>query len=252
MSEYICTSLVVPLRTGPSHRTEMGSQILLGESYTIEDRAGTWTKIRLNYDKYSGWVDNDHFLFTENSQNDQVEIIASDITATLPDNSMVKIFTGSEIITDQSDRELFKAGEIIFRSKDKIITKPNGSDLSTTARQFMNTPYLWGGRTSGGIDCSGLSQIVYKLHGIAIPRDSFNQAETGKTVNLLAEAIPGDLIFFDNNSGKITHVAILYDNNRVIHASGIVRIDTIDHQGIFRSDLNRYTHKLRVIKRLID
>ncbi len=252
MSEFICISPVVPLRTGPSHKAEMGSQILFGETFTIEDTAGTWTKIRLNFDKYSGWVDNDHVNFIKNSESGQAETLVSDITATLPDNSMVKIFTGSEIIKDPSEEKLFKAGGIIFKSNNEILTKPHSSNLVTLARQFLNTPYLWGGRTSAGIDCSGLSQIVYKLHGIAIPRDSFNQAETGKTVNLLAEALPGDLLFFDNNSGKITHVAILYDNNKAIHASGNVRIDSIDHQGIFRSDLNRYTHKLRVIKRLID
>lgn len=102
-----------------------------------------------------------------------------------------------------------------------------------------------------GMDCSGLVQTVYKVHGIGIPRDSFNQAEAGKTINLLSEAVPGDLLFFDNSAGKINHVGIFYKPGEIIHCSGKVRIDMIDHQGIYRNDERRYTHKLRTIKRFI-
>ena len=252
MSEFICTNPVVPLRTAPSHRSEMGSQILLGETYTIVDMAGSWTKIELSFDNYSGWVDNDHFTFIKNHNKQDGEIIHKDILAEVPDKSSIKIFAGSEISNNSPGEGRFDSGGVFFKTKVGIQTKTNNENPVITAKQFINAPYLWGGRTSGGIDCSGLSQIVYKLHGISVPRDSFNQAEIGQTVNLLAEAVPGDLLFFDNSSGKITHVAIMNYNNTVIHASGSVRIDKIDHQGIFSEDLKRYTHKLRVIKRLID
>ena len=123
--------------------------------------------------------------------------------------------------------------------------------LIENAYMFMNAPYLWGGKTPFGIDCSGLSQMVYKLNGIHLPRDAYQQAEKGITLSFVEEAEPGDLAFFDDAEGNITHVGILLENNLIIHASGKVRVDPIDHQGIFNKELNNYSHKLRLIKKII-
>ena len=126
-----------------------------------------------------------------------------------------------------------------FAKKEKLIEN---------AFIYLNAPYLWGGRSPLGIDCSGLSQMVYRLQGINLPRDAYQQAEIGTTVVKLEESEAGDLAFFENNEGKIVHVGIIMENNYVIHASGKVRIDSIDKQGIFNRELAAYTHKLRLIK----
>ena len=121
------------------------------------------------------------------------------------------------------------------------------------ARQFLNAPYLWGGRTILGIDCSGFTQLVMLLNGRSIPRDAYQQAELGDTVAFVEEAQTGDLAFFDNAEGRITHVGIVLREAEhhvsIIHASGKVRIDALDHQGIFNAERSAYSHKLRIIKR---
>ena len=123
--------------------------------------------------------------------------------------------------------------------------------LSDLALKFINSPYIWGGRIPSGIDCSGLTQLVYKIKGISLPRNSWNQAEIGKTVDFIDQAEQGDLVFFDNDRGKISHVGMILSRGLVIHASGRVRVDSIDHQGIFKTEIGGYSHKLRMIRRIL-
>lgn len=122
-------------------------------------------------------------------------------------------------------------------------------NVRAAALRYLETPYLWGGRTRCGIDCSGFSQAVYQSMGIALPRDAWQQAEQGEVVGFLQEAVCGDLAFFDNEEGRITHVGVMLNAAEVIHASGKVRIDPIDNQGIINGDTGVRTHRLRVIKR---
>jgi cell wall-associated NlpC family hydrolase len=129
------------------------------------------------------------------------------------------------------------------------VTELTPESLKEKALQYLDTPYLWGGKTACGIDCSGFSQQVYKSFGIRLPRDSYQQAEMGEVVGFLVEATCGDLAFFDNDEGRITHVGIMLNNHEIIHSSGKVRIDKIDHQGIINAETGVRTHKLRIIKR---
>ena len=134
------------------------------------------------------------------------------------------------------------------KTKGEIVEKPS---IVETAYVFLNTPYLWGGKSPFGIDCSGFTQMVYKLCGYSLLRDAKEQATQGEVLSFIEESEPGDLAFFDNDEGVITHVGIIMNDYNIIHAHGKVRIDKLDHSGIYNVDTQKHTHKLRVIKRLV-
>lgn len=135
-------------------------------------------------------------------------------------------------------------GTVVIPGKNKF-----DDEVIKTAGSYLNTPYLWGGRSPYGIDCSGFTQMVFKQFGIRLKRDAWQQAGQGEVVDFLQSAKAGDLAFFDNDEGKISHIGIMVDNSQVMHASGKVRTDIIDNQGIYNEEMKRYTHKLRIIKR---
>ncbi len=120
-----------------------------------------------------------------------------------------------------------------------------------TAKEFLNVPYLWGGKSFFGVDCSGFTQLVLKVHDIKYPRDAYQQGEVGEPLSFIEEAQPGDLAFFENSEGRIIHVGFMLENNQIIHAHGKVRIDTLDSSGIFNKELNKHTHKLRFIRNIL-
>ena len=124
------------------------------------------------------------------------------------------------------------------------------SNLIKTASLYLNSPYLWGGKTPSGIDCSGLTQMVYRINGHFIPRDASQQVELGETLSFIDESQAGDLAFFDDDEGKIIHVGILLENNYILHSHGKVKIDRIDQTGIYNSETQKHSHKLRIIKKI--
>ena len=137
------------------------------------------------------------------------------------------------------------------RFEGKQLENPKSKDnLVNTALHYLNSPYMWGGKSPFGIDCSGFVQCVYQLHGVQLPRDAYLQAEHGETLGFIDESEAGDLAFFDDEEGKITHVGIIMSDYHIIHAFGQVRIDRLDQTGIFNNALNKHTHKLRVIKKI--
>lgn len=251
MDSLICANIFVPLRLSPSHRSEQGSQLLFGERYFITDRSAEWLKVKNEFDSYEGWIDGEHHLFFESGETGSLsQVLAGRTKFTSEEGDSFYLEAGSEIYNINKEMDAFTIGTKSFRAEGKIITGPLKQDIPVTAMSFLNCPYLWGGRTAGGMDCSGLTQLVYKLYGHSLPRDSFIQAEAGTSVSFLEEARPGDLLFFDNEQGNITHVGMLFDSKRIIHCSGKVRIDMIDHQGIYIENTNKYTHSLRIIKRI--
>jgi hypothetical protein len=253
MERFICENVFVPLRSGPSHKSEMLSQIIFGEKYIVKGEAGKWLKVETLFDSYSGWIDMDHLQHCEDNGNEKSFVINKTLPCLKKDKTMLVLEPGSEIYTPDFKSRTFAAGGNIFKATqefNKSYITINES-ITDTAMRFMNSPYIWGGRIPSGIDCSGLTQLVYKIHGISLPRDSGQQAETGETINLLYESRPGDLVFFDNERGTITHVGMIFSEGLVIHASGRVRIDTMDHQGIFKPETGKYSHHLRLIKRIV-
>ncbi|MGD0583365.1 MAG: C40 family peptidase [Bacteroidales bacterium] len=252
MEVFICENVFVPLRSGPSHKAEMLSQIIFGEKYNVTGEAGKWIKVETLFDKYCGWIDLDHLQHCEDNSNSRSFTINKPLPCFKKDKSRLVLEPGSEIYNPDFKSKIFTAGENIF----KTVAEFNNSyiaaneSITDTAMHFINAPYIWGGRIPSGIDCSGLTQLVYKIHGTPIPRDARQQSEIGETINFLHEARPGDLVFFDNEMGVITHVGMLFSEGLVIHASGRVRIDTIDHHGIFKPETGKYSHHLRLIKRM--
>ncbi|MDB5024045.1 MAG: NlpC/P60 family protein [Mucilaginibacter sp.] len=251
--EYgICNLAIIPLRAQASDKSEQVSQILFGEAFQIAEWTDRWVKVITANDLYEGWIGRLQFVMFghvafEDLKKDPPPITHRAVTQAWKksDNSVLYLPIGSSLVSlkgtaCQINNEQFEIiGEI-----------GKTESLEITAKSFLNTPYLWGGRTHNGIDCSGFTQAVFKLQGIHLKRDAWMQAEQGKVVDFLAEAKLGDLAFFDNDEGRITHVGIMLGNEQIIHASGRVRIDRTDSQGIYSEELKRYTHKLRIIKRI--
>ncbi|GGF82747.1 C40 family peptidase [Wenyingzhuangia marina] len=256
MDYGICNLSVVPLRLEPSDTSEMVSQVLLGEHFKVLEIRNKWSKIRLAYDNYEGWVDNKQFLLISLEDYEKIDKIPISLSSEIinfgenEQQLLTNIVMGSHLPFYKEGQFLIGEEKFIFEG-DVISDKQKKENIVTTALQFLNTPYLWGGKTPFGIDCSGLTQLVYKLNGYPLKRDAKDQATQGDVLSFIEESEPGDLAFFDNDEGNIIHVGIMMADNYIIHAHGKVRIDRIDHLGIYNVDTKRHTHKLRVIKKII-
>lgn len=252
MERYICENVFIPLRSGPSHRSEMMSQILFGERYSITDRSGSWIKVRCFFDDYTGWVDLNHLQSTRDDSEIQGYVLNRALPCYKEDRTKLILEPGCEIFNPDFENKRFQAGKNTYTTgvefnRNFVSVNENVTD---TAMKFINSPYIWGGRIPSGIDCSGFTQLVYKIHGKSIPRNSSEQLRHGKNIEFIDEAEPGDLVFFDNDRGIISHVGMILSRGLIIHASGRVRIDIIDHQGIFKQEKASYSHHLRMIKRI--
>lgn len=255
MKKGICLLSQVPGRSKAADSSEMTTHILFGETFLILEEEEKWLKIKLDADAYECYLDKKQCTFISESTHQSIlaekpkyvgELIH--VATNQVSGELYPLVMGSRL-------PLIKDGVILienhsFSYEGQIVSEDSPANLIETAYSFLNSPYLWGGKSPLGIDCSGYTQTVFKLAGVQLPRDAYQQAEIGDTLNFVDEAIAGDLAFFDNAEGKITHVGIMLDNQRIIHASGKVRIDLIDHYGIFNEEINNYSHKLRLIKRV--
>jgi len=256
MNYGICNLSIIPLRIDPSDASEMVSQVLFGEHFKVLEMRKNWSKIRLAFDNYEGWIDNKQFeeitediYFEINESHTCLTAELIDFTTdenqnflTIPIGSSLPFYNTQNLVINHTNYHY--EGEIYNQLKPK-------NSIIEIAYKYLNTPYLWGGKTPFGIDCSGFTQMVYKLCGYKLLRDASQQATQGEVLSFIEESEPGDLAFFDNNEGLITHVGIIMNDNYIIHAHGKVRIDRLDHSGIFNVDTHRHTHKLRVIKKII-
>jgi hypothetical protein len=250
----ICNLAIVPLRGEASDRSEMTSQVLFGEHFKILEETPKWSRIEMGFDGYNGWIDNKQFkTITEadyNELQDTLPVLNADLIdyVTLPNNDLLPIPIGSALTF--LDRHTVNTEHFTF-----VGLRASGitgkQRLLQTAFMYLNSPYLWGGKTPFGIDCSGFVQMVYKLNGYPLLRDASQQATQGEALSFIEESEPGDLAFFDNEEGRIIHVGIIMKDNHIIHAHGKVRIDRLDHLGIYNVDTKRHSHKLRVIKKII-
>ncbi len=255
----ICNLSVIPVKAEASHQSEMVSQLIFGDAYQVLDQDKNWFKIKINNDGYEGYINENQIAYVDDFQSSLSSIpnflTRAAYTLILKGNLKESMYLPAGCSLPFYENGKCKIGHEIYQITSDNIFIPNQedfeADLQETAKIFLNTPYLWGGKTPGGIDCSGFSQIVFKMLGISILRDASQQAEQGKVVDFLTEAKTGDLAFFDNHEGKITHVGIMLNNSQIIHSSGKVKIDRIDNHGIFSIENGKYTHNLRIIKRFI-
>lgn len=249
MQYGICNLSIVPVRMEPANTSEMVNQLLFGEHFKILEERGKWSRIRIAFDSYEGWVDNGQFFKIEEElylelSNATPQYSADLIEHLIDDQNRFTLIPIGSILNAAAVLKQNYDGQILSGSIQK-------SNLVETALMYLNAPFLWGGKTPFGIDSSGLTQMVYKLNGYSLLRDSIQQASQGEPLSFIEESEPGDLAFFDNAEGKITHVGIMMPDNYIIHVDGKVRIDRIDHSGIFNLDSRKHTHQLRVIKKII-
>lgn len=254
----ICRLSVVSVRKEPDDRAEQVTQLLFGDHYEgielTKDRK--WLKVMLNFDQYTGWIDARQHQPISKEYYDHINIaefkITTDVTASLLYNkSPLMILMGS--IIPISSAELFKMEEqFAFNGEAKNLGQKREFDfVRTVAQKYLNAPYQWGGKSPFGIDCSGFTQMVFKIAGYRLLRDAWQQATQGKAIGTLQDGSPGDLAFFKNPEGRIVHTGILLGPDKIIHASGKVRIDHLHDEGILNVDTKVYTHQLSHLRRIL-
>ena len=237
------------MRAEPKDTSELVSQVIYGESFKIIEQRANWSLIKLSFDNYKGWIDNKQLVEISETVYDstvsEANIYSSDLIEFIQINNK-----GLLTIPFGSNLNSIKLFDHSFDGNTTKTIQPK-ENLVKTSLLFINSPYLWGGRTPFGIDCSGFTQIIYKINGYKIDRDAKDQVNLGLSLSFIEESEPGDLAFFDNKEGDIVHVGIIMEDNHIIHAHGQVRIDRLDQTGIYNVDTKKHTHKLRVIKKII-
>jgi len=253
----IAMHTMIPMRKRPRETSEMVSQLLFGENYAVIMLHDQWLKIITAWDQYTGWIDRKFLREISGSyfaglQSSRPAVLAARIAELeLPDSSKTFITAGSSLPGYDSTSGTLVIGD------QKILIRPLAGEITLrshrigqTANGFLNSPYLWGGRSLFGFDCSGLVQVVYRIHGLDLPRDAHQQAESGNAINHVQETRTGDLAFFAGDSGKISHVGIITSPGEIIHCSGWVRTDTLDALGIINRQTGILTHRLARLRRL--
>jgi len=246
---------VVPVRKTPDERAEMVNQLLYGDLATVISQNEEWIEIKSVDDDYPGWVskkmltllDSDTFNFLQ----ERKKVFLTNIFNYIDTKAQGEIVVpaGAVLYCSHNNNDCIN-GEII-NTNEQNLPPDRTEKIISLGKKFLGAPYLWGGKTMFGMDCSGLVQVLFRIAGISLPRDASQQATNGQTLNFIKEVSAGDLAFFDNEEENITHVGIFTGPGELLHASGRVRLDSIDHQGIYNKQESRYTHKLRLIKRVI-
>lgn len=246
-----CAVSISPVRINAEDSSEMVTQLLFGEVVDILEETDKWLKIKTYFDDYIGWIDPKQLIRISKKEvgrwldglSYQNEIVATLQTS----HGKQRIFKGSFVPCIIEDA--FKIGNEEYIVLDKI-TSNSTSTVVDIALDYLNAPYLWGGKTPFGIDCSGLTQMCFRFLGINLPRDASQQVDHGTSIDF-SERLAGDVLFFHNDAGKIIHVGIIIDEITIIHASGQVRIDNYDEKGIIHHPGEYYTHHFDAIKRML-
>ncbi len=237
--EYgICELSVVPMRKEMSHESELVSELLFNDIYEVTENNGDWLKIRTLYDSYEGYIRTlQHTEISEDKLNDYV--------------SKEKFIVNEPVCV--YNNKVLTFGSKIFEKCEGAVPLRHCYDpnvMVECAIKLLDVPYRWGGKSVMGIDCSAFVQLCAKVAGYKLPRDASQQYTCGNVVANLSEAKSGDIAFFKNENERITHVGILLSNDKIIHASGKVRVDSLDSKGIYNKELKCYTHEIATLVQL--
>lgn len=248
---------LVPMRAETSDRAELVTQLIFGECYEVINTYGNWLQIQLATDGYKGWIDfkqhtpvtTEYFSEWKRTPHartlDLLQVVnVNETHIPIGVGSYLPFFDGISIRVNGAQHGY--SG----RASDTDV-RPSQAQLIVVAANFLKFPYLWGGKSVFGIDCSGFTQQVFGICGYQLPRDAYEQVALGQEVHFVEQTQPGDLAYFSNAEGRITHVGIMLEGQKIMHAHGEVRIDQLDHTGIYNEGLKRYTHQLRIIKRIL-
>lgn len=258
LSKGVCRLSIVPVRAAAADQSEQVTQLLFGDHYTVVEvsESTKWLKIKISFDDYEGWIDaKQHYPvsdeYFDQINNSDYKITLDYTSSILFKKKLINIVIGS--VLPIATNELFKIEEqLAFNGEAKSLNQRREYEfLKVIAFRYINSPYLWGGKSPFGIDCSGFTQQVFKIAGYRLQRDAKKQVAQGEGVDSLEQARPGDLMFFKSSEGRITHVGILLDNNEIIHASGQVKVDKVDVNGIYSVNDEVYTHQLAAIRRIL-
>jgi cell wall-associated NlpC family hydrolase len=243
MTYGICHLSVVPLRAEAKDQAELISQLLFGDLVEILHVKDNWTKVKCLFDDYSGWMDTKQISVLSQIEFDQIQ--ASE--KVYAKNHFTKVeLHGSEYTVPFGST--FYKDTSAFTVPTPESEPSSFNSISSAAKSYLNAPYLWGGKTYYVIDCSGFTQTVYKVFGISLKRDASQQAEQGRLIPF-EEIQENDLAFFVNTKGRVIHVGIVLEDLSIIHASGKVRIDSLNRDGIYNPELKKQTHTLHSIRR---
>ena len=241
---------VIPVRINPDNTAEMITQLIYGDHFKIKEERKYWCRVQNRFDGIEGWVLNGQITKIEENSFLAIEeqdtcVLSQDLFTYISTkkNVLQPVVLGSRLdVAPLLQHTYEEEAPTVFTAKQELVK---------TAFLFLNAPFLNGGKTPLGTDASGFTQMVYRLSNLKLLRTTQEQAKQGEALSFIEESEPGDLAFFDDSEGNINHVGIILQDNYIIHAHHKVRIDRIDHTGIFNTDENRYSHQLRVIKKIV-
>jgi len=254
----ICPLSIVPVRSSASHKSEQLSQLLFGELVEVLEKKGKqWSRVRCEADNFVGWVASNQLKAITPSEFEHFQqhysFCLEHVQPVMADNRFVPVTMGARL--PDFDGIRFKVGEEYLTFSGQAINpadiRASADFIIKIAKRYLNTPFAWGGRSPFGIDSAALTQLVFGIAGIRLPREPEQQLDHGHTVDFMEQSAPGDIAFFENKAGRINHVGIIMEERRIIHAYGSVRIDLVDHYGIYDEEQQKYTHRLRLARRIL-
>lgn len=248
----------IPLRRTPEDGGEMLTELLFGDVCIVYEYDKTWARIRNKADGYEGWLTTKMLTPISEEAYNAYEPSLQPVVSSYYAEAFNKetgghlLLTGGSVLPEYAPDGSFRVKNTRYHlNPDCVAIAPVKETIQETACKFLNSPYLWGGKNALGIDCSGLTQVVLRIHGVQLLRNACQQVNQGELVPFLQDARPGDLAFFDHDDDHISHVGIIVGEGKILHASGNVHIDKLDNEGIYSEERGFYTHKLRLIKRMI-